>query len=242
LKAGDLESLFGKSAAEKMLQKGVKLVAYETVNEITNRGPALSKAKGLVSMWILGMMNSGPETVIVVPYKSGDESELGAVVKSDYFPPAPGPDRLKITPAAVLFRGDAEYRAKIGVSQKRVKNVLGSIDYRNNVLTLAAFTMPADPAKEPYLNNAWEPAQPQPYVGDVANAYNDGPPEPGKPGFGPFYEIESLSPAKELKTGETLKHCHRTLHLQADPAVLAELAKEILGVEWDAVRREMLGK
>jgi len=241
LKDKDLAQLFGQDAAGKMTGKDVKIVAYETNNQLTNRGPAMTKEKGLVSMWILGMINSGPETVIVVPYKQGSEADLGYVVKSDYFPPAPGPDRLKITPAAVLFRADANYRSKIGVPQKRAKNVLGSIDYKNNVLTLVSFNMPADPAQELYMNNAWVLPQPQPYVGDVVNSYNDGP-QNGKPGFGPFYEIESLSPAKELKTGEAMTHLHRTIHIQGDPALLAQLAKEILGVEWNDVRKEMLAK
>jgi hypothetical protein len=232
----DLAELFGKEAAEKIAGKGVKHVAYETENQITNRGPAMTKDKGLISMWILGIMNAGPETVVVVPYKPGSEAELGHVVKSDYFPPAPGPDRLKVAPEAVLFRADAKFRSKIGIPQTRAKNVLGSIDYLNNVLTLVSYNMPVDPTKELYMNNAWDLPQPKPYVGDVVNSYNDG------GGFGNMYEIESLSPAKELKTGESIQHCHRTIHIQAEPAVLAQLAKEILGVEWDAVRKEMLGK
>jgi hypothetical protein len=237
LKEKDLAELFGKAATEKMTAKGVKRVAYETGNQMTNRGPAMTKEKGLVSMWILGMINAGPEIVVVVPYKPGSEAELGPVKKSDYFGEVPA-DRLKVTPAAVLFRADAQCRSKIGIPQKRAKNVLGSIDFRNNILTIVSFNMPADPTKELYMNNAWELPQPQPYVGDVVNSYNDG---PGS-GFGPFYEIESLSPAKELKTGESLAHQHRTIHIQAEQPVLAQLAKEILGVEWDAVRKEMLGK
>jgi hypothetical protein len=242
LKEKDLADLFGKAAAEKITGKGVKRVAYETTNQITNRGEPMTKEKGLVSMWILGIMNSGPETIVVVPYKAGSEAELGYVVKSDYFPPAPGPDRLKITPEAVLFRADAKYRSKIGIPQTRAKNVLGSIDFKNNVLTLVSFNLPADPTKELYMNNAWDLPQKESYKGDAVNSYNDGPPAPGKPGFGDMYEIESLSPAKELKTGESITHCHRTIHIQAEPAVLKQLAKEILGVEWDAVHKEMLGK
>ena len=126
------------------------------------------------------------------------------MVKSDYFGAVPA-DRLKVTPEAVLFRADAKFRSKIGVPQKRAKNVLGSIDFKNNVLTLVSFNMPADPTKELYMNNAWELPQPKPYVGDVVNSYNDGPNDLGKQ-FGEFYEIESLSPAKELKTGESLTH------------------------------------
>lgn len=241
LKEKDLVDLFGKAAAEKMTGKGVKRVAYETSNQITNRGEPMTKAKGLVSMWILGMINSGPETVIVVPYKPGSEAELGPVKKSDYFGEVPA-DRLKVTPEAVLFRADAKCRSKIGIPQKRAKNVLGSIDFKNNVLTLVSYNMPADPTKELYMNNGWELPQKDSYKGDVVNSYNDGPPEPGKKGFGDFYEIESLSPAKELKTGESIQHCHRTIHIQAEPAVLKQLAKEILGVDWDAVHKEMLGK
>ena len=80
----------------------------------------MTKEKGLVSIWILGMMNAGPETVVIVPYKPGGEAELGPVVKSDYFGAVPA-DRLKITPEAVLFRADAKYRSKIGISQRRAK-------------------------------------------------------------------------------------------------------------------------
>ncbi len=96
--------------------------------------------------------------------------------------------------------------------------MLGSIDFQAGVLTLVHFTMPDDPDRADYMNNMWGVPQPQPYVGDVANSYNDGPPAPGKKGLGAFYEIESLSPARPLATGESLVHRHRTIHIQADPA------------------------
>lgn len=234
----DLVGAFGAAAAGRMANDDVKMVAYETVNTISNRGPAMTKEKGLVSIWMLGMMNCGPKTVVMVPYKAGDEATLGPVVKSDYFGPVP-PERLKVTPAAILFMADANYRSKIGTSQKRAKNVLGSIDFDAGVLTLAQFTMPDDPTKHMYLNNMWELPQKTPFEGDVANSYNDGPPAPGKKGLGAFYEIESLSPAKELGTSESLTHRHRTVHIRAEMGVLAELAKKALGVDLDAVRREM---
>lgn len=198
----------------------------------------MSKDKGLVSIWILGMMNAAPQTVVIVPYKPGDPSELGPVVKSDYFGQVP-PDRLKITPEAILFRGDGEFRAKIGTSQRRAKDVLGSIDFTSGTLTLVQFTMPEEPSRCDYMNNMWELPQQEPYRGDVVNSYNDGPPAPGKKGLGAFYEIESLSPAEVLSTGQSLTHRHRTLHVQADPATLAKLARLVLGVELEAVREAM---
>ncbi len=83
-------------------------------------------------------------------------------------------------------------------------------------------------------------ARADPYVGDVANGYNDGPPEPGAAAMGAFYEIESLSPAVALPTGRSLLHRHRTLHVQAEADALAGLARSILDVDLTGVRREMV--
>ena len=44
----------------------------------------------------------------------------------------------------------------------------------------------------------WE-MQREPFKGDVINSYNDGPPAPGKPPLGPFYELETSSPALSLR-------------------------------------------
>jgi hypothetical protein len=230
----DFSKLFGQWAAGTVARSDVKMVAYETTNQVANRGPAFSKEKGLVSIWILGMMNAGPQTVILVPYRSGSDAKLGPVVKSDYFGPVM-PERLRTTPEAVLFRADGKFRSKIGTSQRRARNVLGSIDFEAGVLTLVQFTMPDEPAKHDYLNNMWQAPQAKPYVGDVANAYNDGPNDLGKQ-LGAFYEIESVSPALALKTGESLVHSHRTIHVQANMETLRKLAKETLGVDLKAVR------
>ncbi|MGA2619256.1 MAG: DUF6786 family protein [Thermoguttaceae bacterium] len=231
--------LLGPSAAEIIAAPPAKMVAYETENRLTNRGQPVTREKGLVSIWILGMMNSGPETVVIVPYQAGPEAELGPTVKSDYFGAVP-PERLKALPQAVLLRADGHCRAKIGVSQRRARNILGSIDFRGGVLTLVSFSMPEDPTRWPYMNNQWGGPHAEPYRGDVVNSYNDGPPAPGKKGMGAFYEIESLSPAKPLARGQSLVHSHRTIHVQADGPTLAKLAKELLGVDLETVRQAML--
>jgi len=238
LSPGDLQQLFG-NAADLMQTTDVSRVAYETVNTIRNEGDTMTHEGGLVSMWILGMLNAGPKTVVIVPYHAGDESELGPVVKSDYFGDVPA-DRLKVLPEAILFRADGNYRSKIGTSQRRAKNVLGSIDFAAGVLTLVQFTMPDDPTRSDYMNNMWGFDTPDPYTGDVANSYNDGPPEPGAESLGAFYEIESLSPAAALAKGESLTHRHRTIHLQADLATLNKIAQAVLGIELETVAKAML--
>ena len=74
----DLKQILGESAAKKIAAPGVKNVAYESDNRLTNRGADMTREKGLVSLWILGMMNSGPQTVIIVPYKAGQRGRFGA--------------------------------------------------------------------------------------------------------------------------------------------------------------------
>lgn len=230
-------SLLGDATASIVGRSAARMVAYETTNRVTNRGPAFSKPRGLISIWILGMMNSGPRAVVIVPYQPGPTAERGEPVKSDYFGPVPD-DRLKVLPGAVLLRADAQFRSKIGVSQRRARDVLGSIDFDSGVLTLVHFTMPDDPTKRDYLNNMWGLPQAEPYRGDVVNAYNDGPNDLGSQ-LGAFFEIESISPAPVLQTGESLVHRHRTIHVQADRATLAALADEVLGVSLDEVEQAM---
>jgi len=230
LGAQQFGKLFGADA-RKVLDAGeLKLVGYETENTIINRGAPMTKEKGLIAIWSLGQFPPGPQTQIIIPFKPGNESNRGPIVKSDYFGAVP-PDRLKVGTDVIQFLGDGNFRSKIGISQQRVRNVAGAIDRSHTVLTLVQFSLPEDPAHHPYVNNAWDLPQREPYVGDVFNSYNDGPPAPGKPALGGFFELESLSPAAELATGQSLSHVKSTFHVQGNPAAIESLAKAALGVK-----------
>ncbi|MBI2823071.1 MAG: hypothetical protein HYX69_00105 [Planctomycetia bacterium] len=234
-------ALVSKEAADAARQGKARYVGFESVNTATNLSPmAWNMKKGLVAIWTLGQFPSGDQTAIVIPYKPGTEKDLGRVVQSDYFGAVP-PERLKVTPAAVLFRGDGQFRGKLGISPARVRPIAGSIDFRAGVLTLVQFSLPDDPPQQFYVDNTWRVPQDKPFAGDVFNSYNDGPPEPGAKALGGFYELETLCPTRPLAQGERLMHTHRTFHFQAKPAVLAKLAKETLGVDLDEVRK-FLGK
>ena len=205
----------------------VYTVAYESENTITNTGDSpWEKPTGLVSIWILGMYNPSPDTTVVLPYRSGPARRLGPVVNSRYFGEVP-PERLVVSGDVVYFRADGEHRSKIGIPRPRAMPVAGSYDAQNGVLTVVQYTLPED-ARD-YVNSLWE-EQRSPYGGDVVNAYNDGPPEPGADPLGPFYEIESSSPAAALAPGESLTHVHRTIHLQSGEESLDPIARETLGV------------
>jgi len=206
----------------------VRMVAYESVNTITNAGKEpWRKDTGMLSVWILGMFNPSPATTVVIPISGGEpDAELGPPVKDDYFGKVPA-DRLVVKDGVAYFRADGQCRSKIGVSPKRVKPIAGSYDAANRVLTLVQFTLPAGAAD--YVNSAWE-IQENPYAGEVANSYNDGPPAPGKKPMGPFYELESSSPAAALGPGQSLEHIHRTIHLRGEEKDLDAIARKTLGV------------
>ena len=95
---------------------------------------------------------------------------------------------------------------------------------------LVQFTKPAGVTD--YVNSLWK-LQDKPYGGDAANSYNDGPPAPGAKPLGPFYELESSSPAAALAPGQSLTHVHRTLHLSGAEKDLDVVARAALGVSLD---------
>lgn len=212
--------------------RDVRLVAYETDNRITNAGDKpWRKETGLLSIWILGMFNPSSAATIVVPIHSGSDSRLGVKVTSDYFGAIPG-ERLVVADDAVFLSADGKYRSKIGVGPKRSKGVLGSYDADQNTLTIVQFTQPGGLAE--YVNSLWK-LQDDPYAGDAANAYNDGPVQPGAKPLGPFYELESSSPAAALTPGRTLEHVHRTIHLHGSRSSLDGVARTALGVSLDRI-------
>ena len=211
----------------------IKMVTFESTNKVTNTGEkAWEKETGLLSIWILGMLNPSSGTTVVVPFKAGPEDKLGAIVNDAYFGKVPA-NRLVVKDDVLFFSGDGQYRSKIGLSPQRAKPILGSYDAVNQVLTIVQYNKPRGATD--YVNSMWE-LQDQPYKGDVVNSYNDGPPEPGAEPLGPFYELESSSPAAALEPGETISHIHRTFHLQGSEADLDPIAKAMLGVTLDEIK------
>lgn len=212
---------------------GISMVAFASRNRLTNTGAnAWDKQSGLLSVWILGQFNPSPQTTVIIPYRgdAGDET-LGPVVNDAYFGKVPA-DRLVIDPGVIFFRADGTFRSKIGLPAARARSVLGSWDRSHGVLTLVQFTRPEGAVD--YVNSMWE-IQKDPFAGDVVNSYNDGPPAPGQKPLGPFYELETSSPAAALSPGESLEHVHRTIHLSGGREALNAVALRVLGVDLDDV-------
>ena len=217
-----------RAAVGAPISPGVHAVGYETDNRITNLGPqAWQKNSGLISIWILGQYNPSPTATIVIPFKPGPVARLGRVANDAYFGKVP-PDRLIVNArrGVLFFKADGKHRSKIGIGPNRVRDILGSYDPAHRVLTLIRFSLPPAPAR--YVNSMWE-VQKDPLGGDVANSYNDGPLATGGQ-LGPFYELESSSPAAALAPGRSQEHRRTTIHLQGPAPALDAIAIRTLGV------------
>lgn len=207
----------------------VNAVGYETLNTVTNTGNnEWNQLTGMPCIWMLDMLSPSPATVIIIPYKT---NATGKIATTDYFGEIPS-DRIRYANGILLFKADGKSRGKIGLTPERAKPVAGSYDALNKILTLTFFDVDA-PAK--YLNQEWNTSKPT-FSGDAVNAYNDGPLEDGKQ-MGPFYEIESVSPAAFLKPGESLSHRHAVFHFTGEVPELDKIAVAVLGLSLAAIEK-----
>ncbi len=222
----NIDSLLGIEIPEVL-----QTVGFESENILTNKGiTTWNKESGMLSIWILSMLNASDKTTVAIPYKQGDSTKLGKIVTDDYFGKVPA-ERLKVNNGLMLFKADARLRSKIGVSPLRALPWVVSYDAVNNVLTIAQFSLPE--GKTDYVNSLWK-IQDNPFSGDAVNSYNDGLNDEGKQ-LGHFYEIESSSPAAALAPGKSLTHYHRTIHLKGSKEELNKITMKLLGVYVDSI-------
>jgi hypothetical protein len=177
------------------------------------------------------MFAPAPDAKVILPFET---SALGPIVNDAYFGKVP-PERLVVheKEGFLVFTCDGTHRSKIGLGPARAKSVAGSYSASSRLLTIVQYDKPAGATR--YVNSMWE-TQKEPYGGDVLNSYNDGPPAPGKPSLGGFYELETSSPAAALSPGKSLVHTQRTFHFVGEPKDLAPIASKVLGVTLEAVR------
>ena len=224
----DVEVLEKAAVAEEFkveVPASVRFVGYRSRNVLANTGDKpWTKEGGVMSVWMLGMLKHGPGVTVIVPLADGSEP----AVNSDYFG-TPGSDRLRVVKQAVFFKGDGQFRSKIGIPPRRAKGICGSYDADRGILTVIRYSQPADAASQPYVRSQWKDHE-QPYAGDVINAYNDGSPEPGAKPLGPFYELESSSPALPLEPGKAIEHTQTTVHFEGTAGQLDPLSRATLGV------------
>lgn len=226
-------SLLDKENTENSLHiaipQGLNFVAYETDNKITNTGTNdWTKNKGLLSVWLLGMFTPSPKTTVIIPFHAVPNARN--YITDNYFGDIPA-ERLQVKDSFLYFTCDGKFRSKIGLSPIIAKPIAAGFDFEKNVLTVV---IPQVNKNESYVNSKWE-LQKEPFKGDVINSYNDGPLEDGTQ-MGPFYEIESSSPALALKKGETASYKQTTCHFTGDYSLLKQLAEQLLHINIDELK------
>ncbi len=226
LSAQELEGVLATA-----LPDNLSAVAYQSSNTITNTGESSwTKETGTLSIWILGMFNPSPSMTIMIPFKEGSVEELGPKVNDAYFGKVPK-ERLIVGDGILYFKGDGQYRSKIGLNPKRAMPVMGSYDKESSLLTIVQYSKP-DGVTD-YINSMWE-LQDEPFAGDAANSYNDGPVDGSA--LGPFYELESSSPAAFLAGGQSIQHTHTTIHIRGDEMELDGIVQQVFGVNLSQVK------
>ncbi|MCT1530418.1 hypothetical protein M3B46_05390 [Sphingobacterium daejeonense] len=217
LSNSQIESDLGIQLSDK-----IKSVGFSTLNSITNTGKeAWTKETGAPCLWSLDMFMPTDSTVILVPY---EETAQGKIATTDYFGEI-DKDRIAYKDGVLYFKADGKSRGKLGLSPQRAKTIAGSYDLDNGILTVTKFTI--DSGKT-YLNQEWTTKK-DPFIGDAVNAYNDGPLEDGGQ-MGPFYEIESVSPAAFLKPSEKLDHSHNVYHFMGDKEQVSILLTKLFNI------------
>lgn len=222
-------SLLNIIDAEKLLGVSLKdldWVGYQTKNIVKNTGTEdWDKSKGVLSVWLLGMMKASPQNTIIIPYKSGKANDIN----DSYFGKIAA-ERLVKKDDILFFKADAQSRGKIGIPPQALKPVAGSYDAENKILTIVQFDYNGE---TDYVNSMWE-IQKNPYKGDAINAYNDGKNDSGSQ-MGQFYELETSSPAIALKRNESLTHTQSTFHFEGTENALDAISKKLLGINLSEV-------
>ncbi len=97
--------------------------------------------------------------------------------------------------------------------------------YDVGILSVIKYSFDGDST---YVSSRWV-EQVDVYGGEVINVFNDGPTESRGP-FGPFYELETSSPAESLKEGEQIEHKHTTFHFTVVGQDVDQASTNMLGV------------
>ena len=208
------------------LEERLDFVGYKAQTTMKNIGSEnWSKENGLICLWELGCMQPTPQTTVVIPLKGNPENATIYFTEIDS-------SRIKIKNNILFYKADADYLNKIGTLPEYSLSVFGSYSPELNLLTIVKFNFQHD---TDYVNAHPENIKNQ-YRGDVINIFNDG--KWGDIGpFGHFYELETSSPAKELKVGESIKHIHETYHFEGSKEGLNKISKQVLGVDLDTIEK-----
>lgn len=201
------------------LPNTASVIGYNVTTSMKNIGNEnWSKETGLLSVWDLGCYHPTPRTRVIIPTK-------GALEEATVYFSELDSTRIQIKNNVLYYKADGAYLNKIGVKPEYTLPFFGSYSPELNLLTIIKFTFDGDTS---YVNSHPVHIENQ-YAGDVTNVFNDGVIGDIGP-FGPFYELETSSKAKELLVGETITHSQEVYHVEANKENIDGILKAVFGI------------
>lgn len=235
-------SLLSRDDVSKILgveiPQGLKLVAFQSMNKLTNTSDKKWTEKtGMLNMSVKSCFNANKTVYAFVPYRAGDASEYGDVVRDNVFDSAtsasPLGDRISIFDDYIRFKCDGRHISGIGVNSRRSEGIAFSYDDKNAVLTIVLYIKPS--GRRAYYPASWRNAQTG-FDGEAISVYNNGPASRNIYFSNLFYEIATYSPALDLDAGRSQFHLQRTFHFHGSEYDLDLLAYKLTGVSLKQMR------
>jgi hypothetical protein len=220
------------------LGQQVKCVGFESKTWATNAGPKnLSRDETPLGLWTLGIYNSGPHTVVLLPYREGPEAELGPPVSTDYLPSfllhgSLPPGQWTAKNGCVVIRANGKAQSKLEMRRRRALGRLASLDL--DTLSIDIVDFPIYP-EQPYPASYFLPYDGDPLDGGVLSSYmNEG--QPGNAEKPAIHELEVCSPLAELAPGQQSCHTSRVYQLQGDEAAIDQICRRFFNTRLKELR------
>jgi hypothetical protein len=209
------------------LGPSVRYVGFESNTWATNAGgERLNRDATPLGLWTLGIYNSGPHTVVLLPYRQGPEVQLGPPVSTEYLrcflPHGRMPAGQWATrDGCVIVKADGRVQSKLEMLRRRALGRLASLDL--DALSIDIVDFPIYPER-PYPASYFLPYRGDPLDGGVLSSYmNEG--EPGHADKPAIHELEVCSPLLELAPGEQFCHTSRVYQVQGDEAAIDQICR-----------------
>jgi hypothetical protein len=207
----------------------IDVVAFQTENRVTNTGSAWSRATGTLAIWCLGQFLEYPHLSVVVPVGAAADGEPLPATVDEYFKDfcidgVFPHDRRVDHGDFVLLRADGKVRGKTGIRRDRARGRLGSFNPHSTHLIIVDHDF--YPELE-YATGYWRHYE-DAFDGDALSVYIDGPERSGEP-EGISYELETMSPALFLHSGQSFEYRNRTFHIRGDLESVGAICRRSLG-------------
>ncbi len=217
------------------IPQNVKVVAFQSLNKLTNVGDfAWGEKAGMLNISVQSCFNANKDVKVFIPYKQGDASKLGDIVRDNYYQPTIGDGgRLLIEPEYIRFNADGKGMSGIGVSAKRSEGITLSYDAKNSILTVILYIKPAGDCA--YLPSGWRRGGSN-FDGDAISLFNNGPLSLTSAPANPYYELSTYSPALSLSPKKSQFHLQRVFHFGGSEYDLGLIAYKLTGISIGQLR------